>query len=211
RVANVYTQLTIGRTTHDGSFDSLPVLLEEDAAYRASEQFAQDRRYWVDYLADRPEPVTLRGRASSDSRGFRRNTAYLPHRSADDLRSIAHRTGTSVAQIISAATAIFLHRLTGAKDLVFGLPVAARSDVLQRTTGMVSNVLALRVAVRRDMTVSEVLGQTSWQMRRVLKHQRYQIADLRRDVGGIANGETLFGLSVNIMRFNYDFSFAGNN
>src|SRR6516162_6673797 len=211
RVANVYTQLTIGRTTHDGSFGSLAVLLEEDANYRASEQFAQDRRYWIDYLADRPEPVTLRGRASSDSRGFLRNTAYLPQRSADDLRSIARRPGPSLAQIISAATAIFLHRLTGAKDLVFGLPVAARSDVLRRTPGMVSNVLPLRVAIRPDMAASEVLGQTSWQMRRVLKHQRYQITDLRRDVGGIANGETLFGLSVNIMRFNYDFSFAGNN
>src|SRR5262245_5914028 len=211
RVANVYTQLTIGRTTHDGSFGSLAVLLEEDASYRASEQFAQDRRYWIDYLADRSEPVTLRGRASSDSRGFLRNTAYLPQRSVDDLRSIARRTGTSVAQIISAATAIFLHRLTGAKDLVFGLPVAARSDVLRRTPGMVSNVLPLRVAVRPGMTVSEVLGQTSWQMRRVLKHQRYQITDLRRDVGRIANGETLFGFSVNIMRFNYDFSFAGHN
>src|SRR5215472_1869643 len=127
------------------------------------------------------------------------------------VRTIAHRTGTSVAQIISAATAIFLHRLTGAKDLVFGLPVAARSDVLRCTPGMVSNVLPLRVAIRPDIAVSEVLGQTSWQMRRVLKHQRYQITDLRRDVGGIANGETLFGLSVNIMRFNYDFSFAGNN
>src|SRR5262245_8812228 len=210
RVANVYTQLMIGRTTHDGSFGSLAVLLEEDAAYRASEQFAQDRRYWIDYLADRPEPVTLRGRASSDSRGFLRHTACLPRRSADDLRSIAHRTGASVAQIISAATAIFLHRLTSAKDLVFGLPVAARSDVLRRTPGMVSNVLPLRVAVRPDMTVSEVLGETSWQMRRVLRHQRYQIADLRRDVGGIVNGDALFGLSVNIMRFNYDFSFAGN-
>src|SRR6201997_78543 len=211
RVANVYTQVTNRRSTRDGSFGSLAVLLEEDAAYRASKQFAQDRRYWIDYLANRPEPVTLRGRASSDSRRFLRNTAYLPHRGADDLRSIAHRTGTSVAQIISAATAIFLHRLTGAKDLVLGLPVASRSDVLRRTPGMVSNVLPLRVTVRPDMTVSEVLGQTSWQIRRVLKHQRYQIADLRRDVGGIANGETLFGLSVNIMRFNYDFSFAGNN
>src|SRR6516225_1071998 len=211
RVANVYTQLTNGRSTRDGSFGSLAVLLEEDAVYRASEQFARDRRYWIDYLANRPEPVTLRGRASSESRGFLRNTDYLPHRGADDLRSIAHRTGTSVAQIISAATAIFLHRLTGAKDLVFGLPAASRSDVLRRTPGMVSNVLPLRVAVRPDMTVSEALGQTAWQIRRVLKHQRYQITDLRRDVGGLANGETLFGLSVNIMRFNYDFSFAGNN
>ena len=211
RVANVYTQLKIERTTRDGSFGSLAVLLEEDAAYRASKQFAQDRRYWIDYLANRPEPVTLRGRASSDSSRFLRNTAYLPHQGVDDLRSIAHRTGTSVAQIISTVTAIFLHRLTGAKDLVFGLPVSARDEVLRRTPGMVSNVLPLRVAVRPNMTVSEILGQTSWQMRRVLKHQRYQITDLRRDVGGTANGETLFGLNVNIMRFNYDFSFAGNN
>src|SRR5215471_363299 len=211
RVANVYTQLKIERTTRDGSFGSLAVLLEEDAAYRASKQFAQDRRYWIDYLANRPEPVTLRGRASSDSRRFLRNTAYLPHQDVDDLRSIAHSTGTSVAQIISTVTAIFLHRLTGAKDLVFGLPVSARDEVLRRTPGMVSNVLPLRVAVRPNMTVSEILGQTCWQMRRVLKHQRYQITDLRRDVGGTANGETLFGLNVNIMRFNYDFSFAGNN
>jgi len=142
RVANVYTQLTNGRSTRDGSFGSLAVLLEEDAVYRASEQFAQDRRYWADYLANRPEPVTLRGRASSESRGFLRNTDYLPHRGADDLRSIAHRTGTSVAQIISAATAIFLHRLTGAKDLVFGLPAASRSDVLRRTPGMVERAAA---------------------------------------------------------------------
>src|SRR5262249_302091 len=180
-------------------------------AYRASKQFAQDRRYWIDYLANRPEPVTLRGRASSDSRRFLRNTAYLPHQGVDDLRSIAHRTGTSVAQIISTVTAIFLHRLTGAKDLVFGLPVSTRDDMLRRTPGMVSNVLPLRVAVRPNMPVSEILGQTCWRMRRVLKHQRYQITDLRRDVGGTANGETLFGLNVNIMRFNYDFSFAGNN
>ena len=48
RVANVYTQLTNGRSTRDGSFGSLAVLLEEDAVYRASEQFAQDRRYWID-------------------------------------------------------------------------------------------------------------------------------------------------------------------
>src|SRR5439155_11507335 len=97
------------------------------------------------------------------------------------------------------------------KRLISALPVPSRSDMLRCTPGMVSNVLPLRVAVRPVMAASEVLGQISWQIRRVLKRQRYQITDLRRDVGGIANGGTLFGLSVNIMRFNYDFSFAGNN
>src|SRR5262245_35434512 len=175
RVANVYTQLSLGRTTYDGRFGSLAVLLEDDAAYRSSEQLALDRQFWIDYLADRPDPVGLDGHPSlAGSHNFLRNTSYLPPRSVDCLRRVASRTGTSVSQVISAATAIFLHRLAGASDLTFGLPVAARNDLSRCTPGMVSNVLPLRVPVRPNMTVSEVLGQTSWQMRRALKHCRYQ-------------------------------------
>src|SRR5437870_2514858 len=211
RVADIYTQHAIGRTTNEGSFGSLAALLEQDAVYRASNQFALDRQFWADYLDGRPEPASLAGHPSlGESRGFLRNTAHLPNRSMDCLRSAAHRTGTTVAQIISAATAVFLHRLTSSNDLVVGLPVAARNGVSRFTPGMVSNVLPLRVSVRPNMTMSEVVGQTSWQMRRVLKHQQYQIADLRRD-GGIANGRMPFGLSLNIMAFDYSFKFAGNN
>src|SRR5947207_5143877 len=211
RTANVYTQLATGRTTQDGSFGSLAVLLEEDAAYRASEQFALDRQFWIDYLGGRPEPVRVDGcPGSSQSRTFLRNTAALPDGSVDRLRSIAERTGAILSQVISAAAAIFLHRVTGANDLIFGLPVAARNSVSRCTPGMVSNVLPLRASVRPNLPVSEVLGQISWQMRRVLRHQRYQIADLRRN-GGIGNGQRLFGFNVNIMRFDYSFSFAGNN
>ncbi|TMJ75436.1 MAG: non-ribosomal peptide synthetase, partial [Alphaproteobacteria bacterium] len=211
RVANIYTQLAIGRTTNEGSFGSLAALLEQDAVYRASNQFALDRQFWADYLDGRPEPASLAGHPSlGESRGFLRNTAHLPNRRMECLRSAAHRTGTTVAQIISAATAVFLHRLTSSNDLAVGLPVAARNGVSRFTPGMVSNVLPLRVSVRPNMTMSEVVGQTSWQMRRVLKHQQYQIADLRRD-GGIANGRMPFGLSLNIMAFDYSFKFAGNN
>src|SRR5262245_9580678 len=211
RVANVYTQLAVGRTTNEGSFGSLADLLEQDGGYRASKQFSLDRQFWADYLDGRPESASLAGHPSSDgSRGFLRNTAYLPNRSTDCLRSVAHRTGTSVPQVISAAAGIFVHRLTSSNEVAFGLPVAARSGVSRFTPGMVSNVLPLRVSVRPNMTMLEVVGQTSWQMRRVLKHQQFQIADLRRD-GGITNGRMLFGLSVNIMTFDYSFQFAGNN
>ena len=46
RLAEVYTQLSSGQGAQDGAFGSLAVLLDEDAAYRASEQFACDRQYW---------------------------------------------------------------------------------------------------------------------------------------------------------------------
>ena len=49
RVAEIYTQLGRG-AAQDGAFGSLAALVEEDAAYRASEQFRQDREYWLDQL-----------------------------------------------------------------------------------------------------------------------------------------------------------------
>ena len=141
RLADIYTQLSTERATQDDSFGSLSVLLEQDAAYRASEQLARDRRYWNDYLADRPQLATLAARPQPQSQSFLRGTAYLHHPEVDALRSIAHRTRTSLPQVIAAATAIFLHRLSGATDVVFGLPVAGRNTDSRCIPGMASNVL----------------------------------------------------------------------
>ena len=41
-----------------------------------------------------------------------------------------------------------------------------------------------------------------------LEHQRYQLTDMRRDAGGEADGRTLFGLSMNVMAFDYGLKFA---
>ena len=212
RVADAYTQLCTGQSARENGFGSLVDLLDEDAAYRASEQLAQDRQFWIDYLEARPEHVSLASNRPwpAAPKGFLRNTAYLSGVEVDTLRSIARRAGTSLARVMSAATAIFLYRRTGLSDVVIGLPVAARSTVARNTPGMVSNVLPLRVAVRPSMTVDDVVDQTSLQIRQGLEHQRYQLADLRRDVGALVEDRALFGLSINFMPFNYDVSFAGN-
>ena len=100
---------------------------------------------------------------------------------------------------MSAATAIFLHRLKGSDDLVFGLVVAARSNVSRNIPGMVSNVVPLRLAVHPSTTVLELVEQASTQMRQALGHQRYQLADIRRDLGANIDGRPLFGLTINVM------------
>ncbi len=209
RLADVYTQLIAGRTAPDCPFGSLTDLVAEDAAYRASEQFARDRQYWSDCMAGRPEPLDLGADLTLKSHGFVRRSGWLKRCSADQLRSIAMRTGTDLPQIMTAAAAIFLHRLTGNEDLVFGLTVAARTRVSRCIPGMVSHVVPLRLALRPSMTVFEAISQTARQIRRALRHQRYQIADMRQDLGGTVDGRTLFGPVVNIMRFDYDFTFGG--
>ncbi len=77
RVAEVYTELADGRAASDGLFGPFAALLEEDAAYRASAQFARDQQYWSDSSPAGLSRSTLGGRASDKSQGFLRHSGFL--------------------------------------------------------------------------------------------------------------------------------------
>ncbi|MFB6891320.1 condensation domain-containing protein, partial [Kitasatospora sp. NPDC056327] len=215
RVAEIYTALAEGRPVGD-PLPPYPDLLAEDAAYRASEQFAADRRYWTERLAGRPETVGLGGRSAPAAHGCVRHTEDLAPATADRIRAAARRLRTGLPVLATAATALYTHRLTGAEDLVLGLPVTGRATPLQRRTpGMLANVLPIRLTVRPDTSLTELARRAGATMREALRHQRYRYEDLQRDlglVGGLtdAGGTRLFGTLVNVMAFHQDLSFAGH-
>lgn len=70
RVAHAYTALAGGRSADDRSFGSLQDILEEDAAYRSSETYEEDRQFWLNRFADKPEVVSLAERAPRTSKAF---------------------------------------------------------------------------------------------------------------------------------------------
>ena len=76
---------------------------------------------------------------------------------------------------------------------------------------MASNVLPLRLAVQPGMTVSDVVEQASQQIREGLRASALSAGEhAPRCCGGDVDGRTLFGLSINVMPFDYGFSFAGH-
>ena len=74
---------------------------------------------------------------------------------------------------------------------------------------MVTNLVPIRVTVHPDMTVSECILQTAEQIREVLRHQRYRIADLRRDLRRVGDDRPICTPLVNFVPFDYDFTFSG--
>ena len=208
RLADVYTQLCCGRSSRESSFGSFLHLLDEDRSYRASNEIARDRQFWLDCMAGQAGSTRLKKPASAVGHAFIRQTATLPDPIANEIRSVAQRLGTRLPQMIGLGAAILLHRIAGTTDLVFGLAVAARTAVSRTIPGTVSNVLPVRLSAHPSTTVSELVCQAADQIRRGLEHQRYQFTDLRKDLG--IGGRTLYGLGVNVMPFNYGFHFAGN-
>ena len=213
RVAHVYGELCAGRVQQKTATGSLAWLVDQDAAYRASEQWECDRQFWRDYLVDRPDAgsLSLSDRPAARSANFLRSTAYLSHSEVASLRAVARGAATSLPRLLSAAAAIYLHRLKGGRDVIIGLPVAARDEGSRFIPGMVSNVLPIRLSVHAGMTVPEVIDETSRQIGEASGHRGYQLADLRRDVGASVEDRALFGLSLNVMPFDYGFGFAGNS
>lgn len=211
RVAKIYTALMSDRAVEDGTFGSLCSILEEDKRYRASEQYESDRSFWLERFADEPEVVSLADRAPRTSRSFLRRTAYLAHSSATRLKAAATQMTTSWPDVVIAATAVYVHRLTGSQDVVLGLPMMSRlGSVSLRIPSMVMNLVPLRLSVQPDMSLAELAVQVSKEIRQVRRHQGYRHEELRRDLKLLGDNRRLFGPQINIMPFDYGLNFAGH-
>lgn len=208
RVAERYTALVDGQVCREDVFGSLRDLLESDSAYRASALFTQDRDFWIGRLGDQPEPTRLVGRSSGTPAKFLHRTV-VSSMSADRLQSAAQRAGVRWSRIVVAATALYAQRLTGAHDVVLGLPVSARQDpVLKRIPGRVANVLPLRLSIRPETPFCELVAQVAREVKGVLAHQRYRIEDLHRDLH-LPDDSDYVEPAINIMASDHDLRFAG--
>ena len=211
RMAEVYTALAQGLIPCESRFGPLHLLLEDDAVYRASKQFMDDRDYWINRLSDRPEPAWLGHRPPQMRGSVLRKTSYLSPASMDALRSTAQRAGAGWPVLLIAATAAYLHRMTSLQDVVVGLPVNGRTSPVTRTIpGMTTNVLPIRIGVRADKTTTELAENTSQIVREALRRRRYRHEDLLRELRPSGNEQILMGPKINLMSFEYDVRFAGH-
>ncbi|MBC3990788.1 amino acid adenylation domain-containing protein [Streptomyces sp. AC563] len=211
RTAELYTALATGTDAPPSPLGALRLLLDKDAQYRASDDFAKDREYWTERFRDYPEPARLAGRRATVFESRIRETVFLSEEEAVRLRASARAAGTHWSALMIAATAAYLHRLTGERDIVLSLPVAARTDAETRTVpGMFANLLPLRIPVHGETRVRDLLKQVSREVRQALRHQRYRKIDLARDLQLPDGGRGFNGPHVNIMSFGYDFTYDGH-
>ncbi|MEU1310631.1 amino acid adenylation domain-containing protein [Streptomyces cinnamoneus] len=211
RVAAVYTALAAGEEPAPAGFGSVRDLVDQDVAYRSSEQFAADRDFWAGHLAGLGEPVGLAPRPVRVPVDHVRRTGEVSGADADALRGLSRATGVSWPAAVVAGIAGYLHRLTGCEDITLGLAVAARTGAIaKRTPGMVSNALPLRLRVRPGTTVAELLKGASDELHTVLRHQRYRYEDIHRDLRMVGDRKRLWGPEINLIMYGQRLAFAGH-
>ena len=209
RAAEIYSSLAQDRAVPPCTFQSSLNLLDEEEKYRRTGR-NRDREYWLAALSARPDAVTLSGKPPVRSRTFIRHSGCLPAELTASLASMGKTLGASLAQVIETAAALYLHRLTGADDVILGLPLAARVGRRMRNIpGMASNILPLRITFAHSGTFADLVTQVVKRKAEMMRHQRYRAEDLRRDLGLQPSDPDIYGLLVNVMSFDYDLNFTG--
>ncbi|RTE06428.1 amino acid adenylation domain-containing protein [Paenibacillus whitsoniae] len=211
RVAQVYTAMMQHQPYLNGGFGSWQRVLDEDESYRSSDKAEADRRFWLDRFADEPDAVSLSDRTPRSSHRVVRQSAELSAAEASSLRQSAQLHKAAWPEVVLAAAATYVHRLTGAEDVILGLPMMSRlGSVSLNTPGMVMNIVPLRVHVRPAMALSELVRQIALEIREVRKHQGYRHEELRRDLKRVGDARRLFGPMVNMMPFDSGLQFNGS-
>ncbi|PKG01356.1 MULTISPECIES: non-ribosomal peptide synthetase [unclassified Alcanivorax] len=211
RCAEIYNALLEHRDIGPSPFLPLRIQHEQEQRYRESARYERDRNYWINQLSGLPDPVSLTRHNAVRAGGMRRSTAQLSIDTSNTLRNLGKDTKASLPQILIGLFSAYIYRMTGADDLVFGMPVSARPNRDMRSIpSMMANAVSIRLAMNAELNLSTLTAQVSKAVRQALRHQMFRYEDLRRELGLLGQGQQISWVGVNIEPFDYDLRFGGH-
>ncbi|MEU0133201.1 amino acid adenylation domain-containing protein [Streptomyces sp. NPDC006296] len=212
RLADTYNALASGEQPAPTVFASVDRLRADEAAYLESDRYERDRAHWAERLDGLSEPARLTRRTAAPVAPFLRRTAELSPAETEELAAAAARLGVSRTDLLATAVLAFLHRMTGAEDLVLGLATMSRlGSAALRTPGTASDVLPLRVSAAPDASVQELARTVADELKALRDHQRYRGEFLLRDLGLLGTGRRMYGPVLNIVPFTESLDFGGHS
>ncbi|KAE9713783.1 hypothetical protein GP712_27215, partial [Escherichia coli] len=112
RVAEVYSALSQGTPVPPQTFGALHDVVQEESTYRQSNRYEADRAFWKNRFADQPEIVSLAELAPRTSDHFIRKTAGFDAEKVSKMKRNAQAFGGTWHEMILAASALYMHRMT---------------------------------------------------------------------------------------------------
>ncbi|MCX2185015.1 hypothetical protein KV205_31510 [Streptomyces sp. SKN60] len=206
RVAQTYS-------TNDGDakpsgFGSLACVVNDEKAYLDSRQCTDDREFWLERLALRADAPVLSGRCIPPSGVLRRRSGTVDVR---ELAARGRRAGGSWAHAALASVAQLVGRVSGADEVILGVPVLPRpaDPSVAQVPSMRINFVALPVPCHDGLDLAAMTQEVVREMRDNRAHRRYPIERLKRDMDLVRTGRRLYGPVVNLMPYARDVEFTG--
>jgi syringomycin synthetase protein SyrE len=213
RWSDIYNLLRQGQPVPPLEDPGYLKFIEESRTYRESEAFERDAAFWRGQLPELPPPLFDRRYAQSNAQTLPATRMAL-HRIArtdyDRLTQHASQQGTSAFNYFLAAMAAYFARVSGRRNIVVGVPSLNRGGRrFKETLGMFVGVVPVAISVQPGMTAQELVGAVGQAMRGALRHPRYPLSELGRELQMIRNSrDGLFDVLLSFERQDYAVSFG---
>ncbi|MDO9436920.1 amino acid adenylation domain-containing protein [Hydrogenophaga sp.] len=201
RLGELYAGLVAQAASHE-PLAPLQSVLDEDAAYQHSERRAKDAAFWREAFADMPEVVGLASGRAVAAHTCHRLAVPLSRELRTQLLAYAQSLKLPWPDVLTAITALYVLRMSGAAQTVVGVPYMGRlGSASARATATVMNVLPLRVTAHDDMPLADFIHGIARDQLRARRHGRYRSEQLRRDLGLLGGQRRLHGPLINVQPF----------
>ncbi|MET7311738.1 amino acid adenylation domain-containing protein [Streptomyces sp. NPDC005571] len=133
--------------------------------------------FWQRYLSPLPAPLAVPGACGAQvDFGIAQIPFAVDARTAQAVRELARRHGTTVYGVLISAFAAFAARLTGANDLVLGTPTANReAKGLERVIGYVMNAVPTRWRIGADESFATLLNRFAAEFPQVMANAQVPV------------------------------------
>ncbi len=202
RVSGLYTARVTGVPEAGRPFAGHALVMDADAAYRASAEREQDRAFWMERFADRPDVAGLAEGVPLTSHTYRSCAAALPDEVGARLADQAASTGVSWPDVLVGLVAAYIQRHVGTPETIVGVPAMLRLGTpAARVPAMVMNILPVRIPGSRGEPLADYLRDVAGRLREARRHGRYRSEQLRRDLGLLTSQRRMYGVLINILPF----------
>lgn len=166
--------------------------------------YAAAERFWQQELAGAPSGLQLPPglpRYSGQRSAAATASATIGAGLAGRLRKLAAAHGVTLFSVLLAGYAVLLARLTGARDLIVAVPVAARTQPeTERLVGLLVNTIPVRVRVHPGAAPGELVRSVHAAVAGALEHQELpfprivELARPEREPGRLPLAQVMFSM-----------------
>jgi thioesterase domain-containing protein/acyl carrier protein len=215
-VADVYNSLISKAEVPAADPASYADAVDSDRTYRASEQYAVDRAYWLTRFAEPVRPLADRtGKISEKSKTGRASRLKfgLDEPTVSRLKALAKEHKTSLFKLLLLCIWTSFHRQYGRTEFVIGVPLAGRKTPSEKNAvGLFAKLIPFRLKLDPNDTFEASLAALSALFDRDMHHQQYPLDHVSRGCTWRSRADVgIFDVVLNYVRGDYRFQIGGDD
>lgn len=174
---------------------------DSDDRYLAGPRLERDRAYWAATLSSMPERL-LPGKPAADSGGrSERSARRLTADQSANVMAMAGKLGVGPQQVWSALLAVYVYGVYDRSHFIIGSPAHNRSAHAQKEMiGVFASMSPLVVTLEPEDSFAALVAAVAQQQKDMLRHQRYPLGFIVRDLGLRGGRGSLFDVALNYLK-----------